>query len=148
MSTSACRTCRRRPHLRHSLVSPSTPSSIHPRSSFIHPASHPFIHSTSGLWWELCLTQEINGEWEYTTPPSLKVQGDGEVFFVESIVHTRKAQRLRLIQAEDRLRPFEHRSDHASNPLSASLPPFIWLWYIKRSRDLESWNPRLGFTPF
>lgn len=129
MSTPACRTRRTAIPPPYSLVSPSTPSSIHPSKIFFYPASQSSIYSLN-TWSMVRAVLDPGDKWQvriHTAPPSKKFQRDGEVFFLESVGHKRKVQRLNRIQAEDRLRPFEHHGDHASNPLPASLPPSLCL---------------------
>lgn len=125
MSTPACRTHRT------GIPLPPACKSIHP---FIHPSKIFFYPSSQSSIYSLNTGSMVRAvldpgdKWQVricTAPPSKKVQRDGEVFFVESFVHKRKVQRLSLIQAEDRLRPFEHHGDHASNTLPASLPPSV-----------------------
>ena len=139
MSTPACRT--RRTAIPPPLARKSIHPFIHPSKIFFYPSSQSSIYSLN-TWSMVRAVLDPGDKWQvriHTAPPSKKFQRDGEDFFFESVVHKRKVQRLNWIQAEDRLRPFEHHGDHASNPLPASLPPSLCLALVcTRSRDLES----------
>ena len=137
MSMPACRTHRTAIPL--PLACKSIHPFIHPSKIFFYPSSQSSIYSlNTGSMVRAVL--DPGDKWQvriYTAPPSKKVQHDREVFFLESVVHKRKVQRLSLIQAEDRLRPFEHHGDHLLIP---SLPPSLPLSDSGILQDPGSWR--------